>query len=58
MSQLQKIEELTLYTLQQQEQIRQQQERIADLEALQLEALQQRVANLESQLKQSVAAAD
>jgi len=60
---LQKVEELTLYTLQQQDQIQQQKERIAYLEAqqdriTQLEAQQERITHLETLLNQALAALD
>jgi len=60
---LQKVEELTLYTLQQQDQIQQQRERIAYLEAqqdriTQLEAQQERITHLETLLNQALAALD
>jgi len=67
---LQKVEELTLYTLQQQELIQQQQKRIAHLETDRahlrsqqdrievLEAQQERIAHLETQLKRTLADLD
>jgi len=53
MNLLQKVEELTLYALQQQDQIQLQQARIAELEAL-----QNRVTHLEAQLTQALTALD
>jgi hypothetical protein len=63
MAHLQKIEELTLYTLQQQDQIQRQQKRIAELEELQervthLEAQQERIAILEALLNRALVALD